>query len=333
MIERSEMGNILNPEEFKPFENGAFSKQNTRLQIHLDSTSLNEFKVCPRRYYYSIVMGFQPQLESVHLTFGIMLHRSVELYWTYRLNLLMDHQDAMLTVVGDIMGLTWDKERNRPRDSLTDHKDKNRYTLIRTIVWYLDKYQNDPIETISINGRLAVEMPFRFGSGHKSATTGEEFVLCGRLDRIGQLHSERYVTDVKTTGHTIGQYWFAKFTPDNQFTIYTIAAKTVFGIDTSGILVDACQVVQSWSKFERGIVQRTDEQLENWLKDLGFFLEQLEECAFEDKWPMNDSACGMYGGCPFRQVCAAPSANARNFILRHEYKRRVWDPTFERTDY
>jgi hypothetical protein len=318
---------------FETFENGSFSKANKMLQTFLDSSSLNEFKVCPRRYYYSIVYGFQPAMESVHLTFGTMLHRAVELYWTLRLNNQLAHREAQLEVIKQIMIETWDKERNRPWDS--DNKAKNRYTLIRTIVWYLDKYQDDPIQTVRVGNsdRLAVELPFRIGTGYKSATTGEEFILCGRLDRIGELNGARYVTDVKTTQHTIGEYWFAKFTPDNQFTIYTIAARNAFGVDTEGILVDACQVVQSFSVFARGIVQRTDSMLDEWHRNLGFWLEQLEDCAFHDNWPMNDSACGMYGGCPFRQVCAAPSTNAANLLLKTQYKRRVWDPTFERLDY
>lgn len=318
---------------FEQFENGSFSKANNMLQTHLDSSSLNEFKVCPRRYLYSIVYGFQPAQESVHLTFGTLLHRAVEIYWTYRLDRQMPHKDALVEVVQEIMKATWDKERNRPWDS--DNKAKNRFTLIRTVVWYLEKYQDDPIQTVRVGAseRIAVELPFRIGTGYKSATTGEEFVLCGRLDRIGELNGARYVTDIKSTQHTIGEYWFAKFTPNNQFTIYTIAARNTFGVETDGILVDACQVVQSLSTFERGIVQRTDKQLEEWLRHLGFFLEQLESCAFEDNWPMNDSACGMYGGCPFRQVCAAPSEQTRNLLLKHEYKRRVWDPTLERLDY
>ena len=318
---------------FDRFENGAFSKANKLLQTHLDSTSLNEFKVCPRRYYYSIVYGFQPAMESAHLTFGIMLHRAVEMYWTHRLNSQMPHRDALFEVVKEIMTATWDKERNRPWES--DIKAKNRYTLIRTIVWYLEKYQNDPIEVIRVGSseRLAVELPFRIGTGYKSTTTGEEFVLCGRLDRIGELNGQRLVTDIKSTQHTIGEYWFAKFTPDNQFTIYTLAARNAFGVETDGILVDACQVVQSFSTFARGIVQRTDQQLDAWHRDLSFFLEQLESCAYNDNWPMNDSACGMYGGCPYRQVCAAPSTNARDLLLKGEYKRRVWDPTFQPMDY
>jgi|SRR5215467_817268 len=321
---------------FELLPNGAFSKKNMLLQIHLDSSSLNDFKICPRRYYLSIVYGFQPAQESVHLTFGIALHRAVELYWTYRLDRQMPHRDAMVEVVRETLKATWDYNLNRPWQSDDKaFKIKNRYTLVRTIVWYLDKYQNDPVQVVRVGNddRLAVELPFRLGTGYKSATTGEEFVLCGRLDRIGELNGARYVTDVKSTGHTLSEYWFAKFTPDNQFTIYTIAARSVFGVDTTGILVDACQVVQSFSEFQRGVVSRSDEQLNRWHHDLAFFLEQLEKCAYDDDWPQNDSACGMYGGCPFRQVCSATSANSRELILRREYKRRVWDPTFERMDY
>lgn len=311
--------------------NNSFSRKNPLLQTDLDSTSLNEFKICPRRYFYSIICGYQPIEQSVHLTFGILMHQAVEHYWQARLEEDLDHQSALRRVLREVLTETWDRERQRPWQ--TDAKNKNRFTLVRTIVWYLDTYQDDPVETIRLkSGKAAVELPFGVNTKYYTST-GENFVLRGKMDRLGKLNDFLYVADVKTTQRPINQGWFSKFTPDNQFSIYSIAAHMVYGTDVAGILVDGCQIVQTFSDFHRGIVQRTPEQREAWMQELSYFLMELEYCAEAKAWPMNDSACNLWGGCPFRPVCSAQTESIKEMILEHEYRRRVWDPTFRPLDY
>lgn len=314
-----------------PFpDNKSFSTRLRSLQLYIDSHSLGEFKTCPRRYYYSILLGYQPPAESVHLTFGIMLHVAIEQYWKRRLTLLEDHETALPEIVKLIMNLTWDKKLNRPWQS--DHKTKNRFTLIRTIVWYLDRFQDDPIRVLTVGSKPAVELPFEIYSGYESQITGEHFILCGRIDRLGELNGNRYVIDVKSTASTISPHWYSSFTPDNQFTIYCIASKEYYDTETAGLIVDGCQIAQSFSAFHRELVNRSESQLEEWRDDLGFHLNNLDQCARSGKWPMNDKACNLYGGCPFRPVCSQPSQYGRDQMLT-QYRRRTWDPLQRRGDY
>ena len=60
--------------------NSSFSLLQPGLQLAVDSTSLGEFKTCPRKYLYSIILGYQPRAESPHLTFGLLLHSAREGY-------------------------------------------------------------------------------------------------------------------------------------------------------------------------------------------------------------------------------------------------------------
>ena len=60
--------------------NSSFSTRLPGFQLAIDSTSLGEFKLCPRRYYYSILRGLGPRGGSVHLTFGIWMHTAREKY-------------------------------------------------------------------------------------------------------------------------------------------------------------------------------------------------------------------------------------------------------------
>jgi hypothetical protein len=304
--------------------NTSFSQKLPTLQTYVDASSLNEFKICPRRYYYSIVLGKQPMEESYHLTFGILLHKAAELYHLYRFTEQLEHEDALRKVVRWAMQASWDKEANRPWTSGNDNK--NRYTLIRTIVWYLDKYQEDELRTAILkDGRPAVELSFSIDSGY-TAFTGEEFTLCGKLDRIVTFKSEYYVADIKTTQSTLSDYYFRKYTPDNQVTMYSLAGSWAFDIPVQGVIIDGCQIAITFSRFERGLVERTEEQLVEWHEELGHWLNRMNGCAERNVWPRNDSACGIYGGCPFRTVCGQRNPDAAQRVIEGSYRDRTWDP-------
>jgi hypothetical protein len=308
--------------------NTSFSEKLPTLQIYVDSSSLNEFKICARRYFYKMVLGRQPTQESIHLTFGSLLHLAVEHYHKLRFHRDggLGHVEALRAVVKALMVATWDKEHRRPWSS--GDKYKNRFTLIRTVVWYLDQYQNDILTTaVLADGRPAVELAFTIPSGY-TAFTGEDFILCGKLDRIAIFKPDgnHYVTDIKSTQSTIGDYYFRRYTPDNQMSMYSIAGAVAFGMPVVGVIIDGCQVAIEFSKFERGLVERTQAQLEEWQEDLGYWFMNLNHCAENNNWPRNDSACSLYGGCPFRPVCSQRNPQAAEQILLGSYAERIWDP-------
>ena len=311
-----------------PLPNSSFSTYLPTLQITIDSTSLGEYKTCPRKYYYRLVEGWVPRQPSVHLRFGILLHKGRELYEHQRAN-GADHQAALRAALRYVLVETWDKETDRPWWS--DHKTKNRLTLVRTLVWYLDQFGlNDPLETVILaNGKPAVELTFQFNSPYQSRVTGETFAFCGHLDRLVMLNGETYVCDIKTTGSTLGLSYFAQYSPDNQFSLYTLAGRVVFNTPVAGVIVDACQIAVGFSRFERQPVHRTEAQVNEWLADTGLWLVMLEQSAIENHWPMNDRSCHHFGGCPYRPVCSRPPS-ARQKWLETDYVRSAWDPAIVR---
>src|SRR5215469_15404887 len=94
-------------------QSSSFSSKLPLLQLYLDSTSLREFMICPKRYYYSIILGKVPIAESVHLTFGILVHKSLEIYHKARFN-GKSHEDALRSTIDWALKATWDRKLNRP---------------------------------------------------------------------------------------------------------------------------------------------------------------------------------------------------------------------------
>lgn len=318
--------------------NGAFSRQRPGLQLAVDSTSLGAFKTCPRYYYYSIVCGWQPKSESPHLTFGLLLHSAREDYDRARAN-GEDHEEALRGTLAKALRSTWNKALARPW--ISDVPEKNRMTLVRTLVWYLDHYgPGDAMKTVTLgNGKLALELRFGFHSGYTTKLTHEAVTFCGYLDRIAEMDESHYVLDIKTTKSALGPRWFEQFTPGNQFSMYCLAGEIAFERPVKGVIVDGAQVGAGFARFQRGLVQRTDTQLAEWLAGSYRWLEQMEVSVSRVEhvsdpsfaWPQNDTSCDKFGGCRFRDVCGRPPAQ-RQARLEADFKRRVWDPTVTRGD-
>lgn len=309
--------------------NSSFSMLLPGMQLGIDSTSLGEFKTCPRRYYYSILRGLGVRGGNVHLQFGIWMHSAREKYEGLRAQ-GEAHDAALDSVLDWALRETWNEALGRPW--ISGHELKTRQSLIQTIVWYLDAFgRDDTFEThILTNGRPAVELSFRFDSGLRTRD-GEPILLCGHIDRIARLNDVPYILDIKTASAAPDQKWASQFTPGNQFSIYTLAGRTAFGVEVRDLIVDGAQIGVGFSRFGRHLIPRTDASLEEFLDSSATHIAHMEEAAAAQAWPMNEMACSNYGGCPFRPLCAR-SPTSREKWISQEYETRTWDPLRVRGD-
>lgn len=309
--------------------NSSFSAFLPRFQIAWDSTSSGVLKECPRKYYYTIILGIAPREESVHLTFGRHYHTALE-HYDHGRSAGLDHQASVRKALRCVLGITWNRALGRPWIS-TD-ANKNRRTLVRTVLWYLDNFEHDSLHTIQLaSGKPAVELSFRVPLGDASRITGEDLTVCGHMDRMVEFNEDHYVLDRKTTKHPLDASYFAQYSPDNQFSGYTYGGTVGYSQPIKGLIVDGAQVLTQGSRFLRGIVKRTPEQLEEWRQDLVLHIQHAGDFAEANYWPMNDKACSNYGGCWLRGICAK-SPQVREQWLRSDFVKKRWDPLQVRGD-
>jgi len=303
----------------------------TKLQFAWDSVSLGALMKCARFYQLSIVEGWEPRAKSADLQFGLWLHGARERFYHFRAS-GESFESAQALALLWLFEETFDRELSRPWFS--DHPEKNRFTLIRTFVWYTEHWRNDPLETVILsNGKPAVELSFKFDTGYKYenadwSISSQPILYCGHIDRLVDFNDTRFVSDLKSTKSTLSPNYFSGFSPDAQLDGYAYAAKIVFGIETSGILLDAAQVVQTFSDFHRHPVPRDNAQLFEWHEDLGWWFSQAREHALASHWPMNKKACFL---CHFRKVCAM-TPGAREQWLKADFVKRQWNPLEARGD-
>jgi hypothetical protein len=288
----------------KSFKDGA--------QYVWDSTSLKMADACPRYYQYKMIFGWDNPSKSFHLTFGMHYATALEHYHKHRA-LGADSAEALELIVQEALENTWNhSELGEPGPWNSGHHLKNRENLIRSIIWYIDQFEDEEIKTVILeDGKPAVEHSF-------TLPVDDGLYLAGHLDRLVLYSSENYVMDQKTTGSTLGMYYFNQFSPDMQMSLYTFAGKAIFGIPVKGVIIDAAQVAVGFTRFERGFTFRTEAQLTEWYDNT---MQTLE-----NHFPMRLSSCGNYGGCEFRGVCSRSPDVRKNFLAADFKPGWVWDP-------
>jgi len=306
-----------------PFMDGS------RVQYAWDSTSLGWLKECPRKYQYHMIEGWIGRGDSIHLEFGIIYHEAHETYEHARFEGL-DHDTALCRTVRHLLMRTWRDGApwRAAKDLSPDDKAslKCREYLVRTVVWYMDKFQDDPAKTkmSAHSGKPMIELHFQFEAGF-NINFDQPYVMCGYLDRIVEFQGQAFVMDRKTTTSTLGSYYFDQYDPDNQMSFYTVASQVAFHTPVKGVIVDAAQIAVGFSRFVRSFVFKTPDQIGEWMQDLQIYLRQAEVYAEKNYWPMNDKSCHKYGGCIFRSICSK-SPQVRDKFLESSFERREWNP-------
>lgn len=302
-----------------------------------DATSLKLAQECKRKYKYVMIDHWTPRQKSPHLLFGGWYAKALERYHKH-IAQLASHENALHDVVYQALKETWeyawnedgspklnDKSEQIGAGWVSSHANKTRENLIRSIIWYLDSYgQEDSLKTvIRADGTPAVEHSFKL-------EVDDGVILCGHIDRVVEYGSDYYITDNKTTGHTITPKFFKDFNPDTQFSLYTFAGKAILNIPVKGVVIDGAQIAVGFTRFERGFTFRTDDQLNEWYDDVMKDIALTQQMTVDQHFPMNPTACGNYGGCPFRDVCAA-APSVRDAYLKADFvKRKPWNPLEER---
>lgn len=313
-----------------------WSSVTPKFQLTWDSTSLGWLKTCPAYYHYQMILQVQPRTKGVHLMFGQLYALGTETYAKLRAGGL-DHHAATRGMVKAVLLAAGSRDEDgtwTPWNPPADHRDasiKNRYTLIRSLVWNVEDRLGSPFQVMRLaDGRAAVELSFEFPVFE---VEGETISLAGHMDSIVEnvesSTRERFVSDDKTTKSALNAQYFQQYSPGNQMSLYSVAGRVILNRPVSGVLVRGAQILVEGTRFVTQQINRTPQVLDEWMEDTKYWITKAREFAVANRWPRNDLACGNYGGCPFQKVCARiPSHRAA--WLREDFIHHQWNPALSR---
>lgn len=220
---------------------------------------------------------------------------------------------------------------------VSDYPAKDRIALIRAIVWWCDEQPEEGgLELYAFpDGTPAVELGFRMVLPWKAprlsptGTGGEAYLLVGYLDHMDRLAEEVFIADNKTTKNTLSNFYWRQYAPNTQVAIYDLAGSSAFpGLPYSGVRIDATQTLTGGARFGARVFYHTDNQREELLRDLRYWITQAEQYAKDNYWPMNRANCAI---CPFNGVCSKPPEERQAILDNPQlFYRKRWNPLEER---
>ena len=216
-------------------------------------------------------------------------------------------------------------------------KKKNRYSLIRLVVWYTEEQPEDdasgglspvqlPDGTPAVELRFALPLPF-VSKGFSGYRGNERFLLAGYLDGIKTHSGAKFIADYKSTGSSLGKAFYARYAPSVQMDTYDLAGSILYpDEELRGVLIEGMQMLVGGVRFGIGPLYHNDAQRAEWLAEIGGVLKLAEGYAEADYWPMNRASCAM---CNFKGICSK-DPGSRKMYLEAEFTKRVWNPLEDR---
>ena len=301
-------------------ENTSFKNN---IQFAWDNTSIGLYKTCPRKYYYSIVCGYEPRTMAPALSFGIAIHSIFE-NWHKQIASGTDKHTALISAVR----LAGQLGERLPAGDTSRTKE----TLVRTVIWFFDQYWDDKTITLrEPSGKPIVEYHFKLPF---MEYLGNLVFICGHIDRMVKWQGEVYIADYKTTKYTLDQRFFNQFKPGTQMPLYLTACHIISNTfadlpNAHGVIIDGIQLGVNFSRFGRGIVPFSLEEINEYIIDLKYWITQAMDACKANYFPQNTESCQKYSGCQYLEICSKSPAR-RDLFLNGNFTKRTWDPLIAR---
>lgn len=276
----------------------------------MDSTAAKLLKTCPRKYFYTIVLGFREKSTPFYFAFGGAYHKFREVLTQSKGDLVLS-----LNAAGDYWSkgvkLTGEPPVGSKYDFLTGK---------RLLASCKDTYEHWKKERDQ--GRLIVlQSELAFSVALKDGVT----LIGGRADEILRWGGKLWGRDFKTSSK-MGPFYERTLEPNDQFTRYTLAESLLCGEQVQGQLVEVLyNTKKEGPKLVTLTTTRTQAQLAQWEDEQIYINTQvLAKYREDDIWPQHEINCPF---CPFRVICKAPNEASAMAQLKQGFEHKPWDFT------
>lgn len=314
----------------------------TSTLIVVDNSSMNVFALCPRKYYYRHVLDLSTRFESPASTFGTAFHAALYLYYQGKSvdDCLREfikhakHENSLLE--------TWrGAEKNEKNEKLSVEWGAELFVKY-TETYPLEREEFQPLR--NADGAYMLEQGFALEIDDEDPN--KRGILVGKIDAIMQsrVTNEIYVWDHKTTSKSLTNYWSQQFNPNNQVTTYLLAARTLFGVEPRGMLINGIcthewvrgtQEKKDSKRFLRIRTNRAEEQITSRINEIKHELSLLHtfnKLGFDAYYMNAPQACNYYGRCAYAILCLCRGKGMRDHLSQTEFVTKKWMPFDELKD-
>lgn len=291
----------------------------------LDSTKLQCYARCSRKYFFEYVLGWASDGVSNHLVFGKGWHEALEHLYKNRLDL-----KEIPNAYGKFMHCY---REELPENTDDWFKGKNPNIIPQALVEYCQENAADVYEWKILATEIGGLVPI-----------SENRMIALRMDIIAQDRNGTIFGVEHKTGSQAGRTWIMQWNTSIQIGTYlhALACSYVESADKARILINGTFFYVKDRKQERVWQRRAGWAMINWLNTVNKLWDEIENnfdilsnCSDSDTvleaFPMNPTACTDYGGCAFFDLCTS-IANPLRYCQSGPitgYKSRWWNPLEE----
>lgn len=310
----------------------------------LDSSKLNTFIDCPRRFFFEYVLGWRQNRPNRHLTFGSAWHEGMEVLMRsqdgekegYTLDEIMEAYEAFCKVFNLVYG---EKEEEGAGLLIVGADDqsiqletgdgKSKENAFQALKQYARAYKKDRFRTlwVEVSGATPIS---------------DDQIIYFKLDSIVQTEDGIFSYEHKTTGRKTGA-WMEKWALALQVGTYAHVLNQYYGDEASGIVINGAVLKKprvdgsATNEFLRVPIKHSRDMMSLWMWEvhhimtmLDWNMRMLEQCSPSDRimqaFPRNPASCTKFG-CGFPGLCDGVANPLRNCETPpFGYKVEFWDP-------
>lgn len=287
----------------------------------IDSSKIDAYMQCPRRFFYEYVLGWRSDKPNVHLIFGTAYHLAMEYL------ILHGHkQENVIPAFNLFMN-----EYRKSFDEMTDleRSPKDPAHALMALNNYIDEYADDAFEPIytEISGSVPIDATH---------------VLFFRQDSILRV-PHGIISREHKTGSRLDGKWDDKWSLTTQVGTYHHVLYCLFPEEeVSGVEINGTFLYKNDVKFHRVPIHKGRKHMQVWfwntkewyyeiLRDYDRILKGgAEDEDVMKAFRMDSSACSDFYGCPYIAYCKAwpnPLQHVEEVPIGMKVER--WDPRAE----
>lgn len=300
----------------------------------IDTTQLTTWQSCPQKYFLKFICGLrkiEEGITDIDLRFGSLVHKCLEEYYNNK------------GITDDKIKEVWEGFVDLPESY--EEKSKTKENGIKLCQDYRDTYINRDKDWEVLGTEKKIEIPI-----------GND-VYVVKLDLIIKVNGNIYAVEHKTTSK-ISPTFFSRFSPNTQISAQTAAVMQEYG-ECSGVIINALESgyvtkpiliapedsdVNNYaikevkyskyygkdmaycsgfhSNFQREIVNRTKEQVEDFKNNVQIEIAKLKTDISMGLFGKHENFCHQYkAGCEFKELCLSCADQS---IIENLYEK--YDP-------
>lgn len=298
----------------------------------IDSSKLQAYQSCPRKYFYQYVLGYSPEKPSLPLVYGEAWHRG--LAELYKGGFTKESLDA-----GKRAFTSYYRKFYPTVESEIGNKGKTYSRAMDALKMYCETWETDKydfhISAVEEGGTVDIGIPLANGDWPTRK-------IAYRMDAVGiRCRDDVSCIIEHKTASRGGQSWKKQWDLSLQMGTYTYALRERNSTYTdpvpAEIYVNGTIFAPVNTTFERKLVTPTKARLAEWLwqvnniwsnieRDFERLREVSPKAMIMDAFLKNASACSGYSCCPFHDLCVyhtnplASKGMPLGMVIRH------WNP-------